>query len=267
MSRVTEQSARSEAVVALGKKLVAELGLGDSVDTLGRWMAHHVAELMEEAKAATGDDKLAKQALLREAILALWAHRFELPNGKRPFGEFEPILRALSSLDPESQSPRYFSRSRSPDNESDESKKTRDWIELAGRFDDISKILIDYCLTQAADEALDKSKEWVKLAREAGMEDSFDLITIRFFATENDVKQKSDPNTLQQRILADRKEKLELFLSVASALANDISARLSKLSPALDDEPPPRKRIRRAPSKSGKHPPRLRHKAKKRRLK
>ena len=35
---------RSDSVLALGKKLVDELGLDQSVDTLGRWMAHYIAE-------------------------------------------------------------------------------------------------------------------------------------------------------------------------------------------------------------------------------
>ena len=37
---------RSDSVLALGKKLVDELGLDQSVDTLGRWMAHYIAEKM-----------------------------------------------------------------------------------------------------------------------------------------------------------------------------------------------------------------------------
>lgn len=230
-----EQSARSEAAVALGKKLVAELSLGDSVDTLGRWMAHYVAELVQEAEAATGDDRSAKQAQLRDAILALWAHRFELPRGNRPFGEFEPILRALASLDPESKFSRYFSPSRAPGNESGESDETRQWIELASALDHASKILIDYCLTLAADSALDKSKDWVKLAKEAGIDDSFEFQVVRFIKDQSDLMKEMDPNLHQRRVLTDRRKKLEAFLSIASVLTNDINARLDSLPPVVDD--------------------------------
>ena len=232
---MTEQSARSEAVVALGKKLVAELGLSDSVDTLGRWMAHHLADLMQEAEAATGDDRPAKQAQLRDAILTLWSRRFELPGGRRPFGEFEPILRALSSLDPESQSSRYFSPSRGPESKSEESEETWKWIDLASALDRISKVLIDYCLTSAADAALDKSKEWVELAKEAGIDDSFEFRVIRFIKDQSDLMKEQDPNAYQRRVLADRKKKLEAFLAVGSMLANDINARLDSLPPLGDD--------------------------------
>ena len=220
-------------------KLVAELGLGNSVDTLGRWMAHHIAELVQETEGATDDDRPVKQAQLRDAILALWAHRFELPTGKRPFGDFEPILRALASLDPESQSSRYLSPSRAPDNQSDETKETCEWIKLASTLDHMSKVLIDYCLTLAADAALDKSKEWVKLAKEAGIADGVELIVIQFIKNQSDLMKKPDPNTYQRRILTDRKRKLEVFLSVASMLANEINARLSSLPPAVNESDEP----------------------------
>jgi len=38
--------------VTLGKRIVKELDLEDSVDTLGRWMAHRIVELMERAEQA-----------------------------------------------------------------------------------------------------------------------------------------------------------------------------------------------------------------------
>ena len=233
-----EQSARSRAVVALGKKLVAELELGNSVDTLGRWMAHYLAELIQEAEVATGDDRLAAQAQLRDSILALWAHRFELPSGMRPFGEFEPILSALASLDPESESSRYFSPSRAPSSECSESEETRQWIELGKGLDYASKILIDHCLISAAGSALDKSQEWFKLAIEAGIDDSFEFRVIRLVSNQRDLMKETDLNAHQRSILSDRHKKLEGFLSLASILVDDIKARLTAFPPDDIDEKP-----------------------------
>lgn len=238
LSRVTEQSARSRAVAALGKELVAELEFGDSVDTLGRWMAHYLAELMQKAEVTTGDDRLTAQAQLRDSILALWAHRFELPSGTRPFGEFEPILRALASLDPESESPRYFSPSRAPGSESNESEGTRQWIELARGLDYASKILIDHCLISAAGSALDKSQVWIRLANEAGIDDSFEFRVIRFISNQRDLMKETDLNEHHRSVLLDRHKKLEGFLSLASTLADDIKARLKALKPDDADEKP-----------------------------
>lgn len=233
---MTEQSARSKAVVALGKELVAELKLGDSVDTLGRWMAHYLADLIQEAEITTGDDQLTTQARLRDSILALWAHRFELPTGIRPFGEFEPILRALASLDPESETPRYFSPSCAPSSESIESEETRQWIDLARSLDYASKTLIDHCLISAAGSALDKSQDWIKLANEAGIEASFEFGVIRFISNQRDLMKEADLNEHQRSILLDRHKKLEGFISLASILTDDIKARLKALQANDSDE-------------------------------
>lgn len=237
LSDETELSARSEALVALGKKLVAELGLDDSVDTLGRWMAHHIAELMKELEVATVDNRSTKQAQLRDAILALWAHRSELPNGKRPFGEFEPIFRALESLDPESQHSRYLSPFRAPEKGDEESKDAQQWVRLAGALDFTSKILIDHCLILAAEAALDNSKEWVELARSAGIDDSFEFAVIRIISDRSDLMKEGNPDARQRRILVDRKKRLEEFLSIVSTFVNELDARMESLPAPTTDDP------------------------------
>src|SRR6266849_5134822 len=92
---------RSDSILKLGKKIVDELGLDQTVDTLGRWMAHYIAGKVRDVEATTGEDHAQKMSECSDAILKLWAHRSELPNGKRPFEGFEPIFRALQSLDPD----------------------------------------------------------------------------------------------------------------------------------------------------------------------
>src|SRR6202050_2818855 len=101
-------SIRSEPILQLGEKIVQELELDPSVDTLGRWMAHYLAELIRNAETAGVEDRPEKLLRCASAITDLWRHRSELPNGKRPFEEIEPILRALETLDPENATPRYL---------------------------------------------------------------------------------------------------------------------------------------------------------------
>lgn len=85
----------------LGKHLVSELGFEDSNDTLGRWMAHHVAELIAAAKEAKHK---AQRALAEECavktILKLWEHRTTLPGQAYPLAQFQEILELLSKLTP-----------------------------------------------------------------------------------------------------------------------------------------------------------------------
>jgi hypothetical protein len=75
--------ARSDRILALGRKIVEELGLEPSVDTLGRWMVHYIADLIVKAENATCEEKSLAEKNCFEAIMVLWKHRAELPNGKR----------------------------------------------------------------------------------------------------------------------------------------------------------------------------------------
>jgi len=232
---VTERSAGSNAIIAIGKKLVAELDLDNSVDTLARWMAHHVAELMHEADDAVGDDRIAKQVRVRDAILAIWAHRSDLPINGRPLDGFEPILRTLTSLDPENQFARYSSMARAPHDISGESEEVRQWLLLANGLDQASKVLIDFCLSTAAEAAIDQSKEWVELAKKADLDDSVDFIVIKLLKEQCDLMKEPDPNAKQRRALLDRRSKLEIILSSAAMLRDHLDARLDSLPPPEND--------------------------------
>ena len=210
---------RSDSVLALGKKLVDELGLDQSVDTLGRWMAHYIAEKMEDAEAATGEARDRKMSECSDAILKLWAHRSELPNGKRPFEEFEPIFRVPQSLDPDDTTPRYFRQVMSAVDQDDEDDPTAQWLGTASGIDDTAKILIRYCLAGAAQDAVDKSRDWVALAEALVGEEDIDIRTVRFMTDDADALVSENPD-------ASARVKIEAFLKRLEAFT-DSSRRLS----------------------------------------
>lgn len=83
-------SAQFDDVLKLGKQLVAELGLDQSADTLGRWMTHYIAELIHSAEIANEKDRDEQRSKCASAILELWDHHAAIPNGKRPFQDYEP---------------------------------------------------------------------------------------------------------------------------------------------------------------------------------
>ena len=94
MSRHTQESsflsqmepcAYSKDVVELGRQIVKELGLEPSVDTLGRWMAHHLAELLNRAENAPDEEKDAARRECSDLIVELWIHRASLPTNRRPW--------------------------------------------------------------------------------------------------------------------------------------------------------------------------------------
>ncbi|MGE8438660.1 MAG: AVAST type 3 anti-phage protein Avs3b [Pseudomonas palmensis] len=222
--------------MALGKKLVTEQGFDGSVDTLGRWMAHHIAELIQEAESANDDARPVKMASVREAVLALWSHRHALPNGRSPFVGMEPIFNALESLNPDTPHFRYFSTSSAPDTSDEESEEVQKYVEMAKAVDRASKVIISFCIAEAAQRALDSSKEWVQLASKAEADEGFDITLIRIIADRSDLMNAPNPATKRRRILNDRKQKLEALLIGASEVLESIDAKLGELPPGDQDD-------------------------------
>jgi predicted Zn-dependent protease with MMP-like domain len=86
--------------VRLGQQIVEELGLEDSVDTLGRWMAHRVAELMQRAEQAeTQADCEIAQKECSELILKIWDRRSTLLDN-RPLAEIADFLETFTGDSP-----------------------------------------------------------------------------------------------------------------------------------------------------------------------
>jgi len=210
----------SDNVLKLGEKLVAELDLDESVDTLGRWMAHYIAEKIEEAESATGEDRALKMILAQDAILNLWDHRSSLPRGARPFKDFDPIFRALQSLDPEDSTPRYFSQIRDAASEEDEADETKQWLTLASGIDDVASFLIRHCLGLAAQGAVERTREWVKLAEDVASKDNIDIRIMLAVANDADAVNSNDPDDEEKNKREKFLKKLEEFMQ----LANEMSA-------------------------------------------
>lgn len=231
-----ETSAQSEQVLELGRRLVKELGLDDSTDTLGRWMAHHLSDLILRAETAVGNEKRTAQSEAFDAILAIWRHRSELPDGKRPFEDLEPIIRAVESLDPEDRTPRYFRPARPPRGEAGTTPEQEKWLETVEGLDYSAKVLIGYCLEEAAGAAVDKAQEWVKQAE--GISDAgAPEIAIRVVSSPWDLEKEPDPNAKQRKLLSDRVKRLRAFIGVAESVAEVLSERLAGLPPAPADTP------------------------------
>ena len=88
-------------ILALGSHLTDELGFSETRDTLGRWMAHYVAELIATAaNAPDGPTKENAQAIAAKEILAIWSHRYSLPGNAYPLARFKGIIESLGLLAP-----------------------------------------------------------------------------------------------------------------------------------------------------------------------
>lgn len=214
-SSPTAVSVRCEAILELGRKLTKELGLDQSVDTLGRWMAHYIAELIQNAENASAEERPMKMQVCCDAILNLWKHRHTLPDGKRPLEELEPLLRTLESLDPEDDTPRYFRSVRAVADDTYENDETKSWLKLIDGLDYSARILIRYCLTQAAQNALNKSMEWISFAQTAGVDEGPEFPLIQVIFEENCMLKASDPSEEEKKYIEDRINRLENIAKMA----------------------------------------------------
>lgn len=215
-------------ILEIGRALIKELALEPGDDTLCRWMAHYIAELIEGAETATEADRPEMLSKCSEIILALWQHRYELPNGKRPFEEFEPIFRAIESLDPDDDTPRYFRSVRNASDKANVNAESKKWLELANGLDYSAKMLIRYCLEQASQDALDKSQEWVRLAELAGLEDGIEFPVIRLITAENELANESETDERARKLLEDRVNRLNAFKEMADSIASDMCRKLEE---------------------------------------
>lgn len=88
--------------MALGHHLSTELGFSGSCDTAGKWMSHHLAELIDKAEHEKDPEaKSEYQNKAAELILKIWNQRTSLKGDSYPLSKYKGILNALSILSPE----------------------------------------------------------------------------------------------------------------------------------------------------------------------
>lgn len=100
----TAPSSDRDATVALGERILAELGDPRTNNTLARWLAHHTARLMteaEQAHASGAPDADVRDLAVRDAILQLWEARTHWPAGWPPkhAAEMARLLDELPAVD------------------------------------------------------------------------------------------------------------------------------------------------------------------------
>lgn len=99
----------SEAILKLGKKITNELLLNNRVDTLGRWMAHYIADLIDRVENT--NDETQSELYKRECfnvILALWNRKENIPFISKPLENFEIPLKLLDKLKADKFNYDYF---------------------------------------------------------------------------------------------------------------------------------------------------------------
>ncbi|KPQ27479.1 MAG: hypothetical protein HLUCCO06_17420 [Halomonas sp. HL-93] len=222
-----ENSEQSKKTIELGKRIVEELELDHSCDTLGRWMAHHLAQLIVTAEQATEDNKRTAQQECRAAILEIWEHVLSLPTGSRPFRDLEPIVETIRALDPDERIYFYQTRAQEVAENSELPEAAKEWLELSRGIDYNARLLIKMCFDRVANETSGKLKEWIELASDAGARDLPIVRVIHQLDYEKSSKERSAEE--QKKKLRERLERLNGMVRLSELLANEIKHELDEL--------------------------------------
>ncbi len=183
-----EPSKQLADVIALGKKIEQELRIEDDVDTLGRWMIHYIAELVDRAEKATGDQQDAIHRECAEIIIKLWTHRASLSVRRYPLESFDKVMAALIRL--RGERPYYF-RGIDREEKPEISDDVQHWLKIAEEVDKIACDLVEICIEKATVCAAEDEKKWLNgaLALSVKADKHAEMVTVlirRYMGEETD---------------------------------------------------------------------------------
>ena len=162
-----------EEILKLGKKLISELELDDSVNTLARWMAHYLAELISSIEACEFEaDKNKLQKECCGLILELWQNKDKLPIQK-PLENTYEFLEILRVLKKENKSilmmPRWLEYRSIP--------REGPWSNFVEKVKNNSEEIFQLAIeVNLHAKLLLKDNEWIKNHKEFLKEDEIELI-------------------------------------------------------------------------------------------
>jgi hypothetical protein len=206
-------------VLELGKRLVSQLDAAD--DFLASWMAHYIAQRIKEAEESPEDAKAAAIDSCAKAILELWEHRSSLPDQVRPLRDLEPVVRTLASLDVDQTQHRYYPEVLREAEMADADEGAQKWLKLARGVDYSARLLMQFALRSAAQNAASQAAPWVDLALHAGADEG-PRVVVRFILDDDE----ANSTETGEASLRDKVSRLESFASLANSVAAELRARL-----------------------------------------
>ncbi|WP_282055719.1 hypothetical protein [Maribacter luteus] len=156
-----EQSKHSEdQILKLGKKLVKELELVHTSNTLARWMAHYLAELINNIdKCESKEEKSKLQKECCEIILEIWKKRERVPIEK-PTERLKPIIDVISLL---KKNEHPFIPNRFFDKKKGSKNSNSSWLSFLEIVKNNSeRIYRKSLIAMISEELLEKDKEWIE---------------------------------------------------------------------------------------------------------
>ncbi|MGY3606983.1 MULTISPECIES: hypothetical protein [unclassified Bradyrhizobium] len=239
-SERTAQSKTTKELLALGGRLVEQFKLRADEDTLGQWIAHHLAEKLLAHKSASGPAKAALEAELVDTILKFWKHRAYFPRGTKPFEGYDAVLRALESFDPRPENSRYFFYPAAEELTKSATAPSQAWIDTAKIIDRGARAMINICFQQAARASKQPDETWISAAKVLAEEADCDVIVIKYVKVLQDDEESVDPTDFERERLKQKREDIAQLVRAGIPLLQMIDEHLGDTGEAADDTAEPK---------------------------
>lgn len=214
-----------EEIIKLGKKLVKELDLEYSVNTLARWMSHYLAELIYNIdNAKTNKEKQQLQKECCDVILKLWSQKESLPI-RKPLDDLKPVVEILQVLQKEKEDgllPRWLGKYNRLAGESK-------WSPFADMVKNNSEEIFNKVIQMNLHkDILSKDEEWMKENKEFLTEDQIHFLTLIDVFT--DFKSNSGSIDLNDiKISDDNNKRIEYMFEEIERLLDEQKQELLKI--------------------------------------
>ncbi|WP_198412066.1 hypothetical protein [Cryobacterium sp. Hz9] len=137
-------------------------------DTLGRWIAHHLAEKMTGLQQKTESERAIAEAEVVDLILRLWALRRQLPGGRLPLAEVDEVEAAIARLAPGRRPWAYFGAFTADTEPSEAATESSTTLKAALLVDRLAGDLVHGLIARAAALAEGDEAAWVPQAEQIG---------------------------------------------------------------------------------------------------
>lgn len=208
-------------MLELGKLLAAEL---EETDTLGRWIAHYLAERMTSLDQKTGSERDTAEAEVADLILRLWSLRRQLPSDRLPLAEVDEVEAAIERLTPGRRPWAYFGAFATDTAPSPEETETSTTLKAAQLVDRLAGDLVHGLIGRAAALAEEDGAAWTKHAEKLGDGALRTLRRIRFNGNVSEVD-------------AENPDWNSEVIRRATALSSVVSALVTSLEAEASDRP------------------------------
>jgi hypothetical protein len=131
-------------------------------------------------------------------------------------------------LDVDRTKHRYFPNGLVGANATEVDEATKRWLDLAVGLDYSARLLVQFALRNAAQNAVSKAAPWVELALQAGAEEDAASVVVKFVLASENPKGNDSQEDEEDHKLRDRLSRLETFAQLAAEFAKDLRGQLGE---------------------------------------